>query len=99
MKRIGALLSLMLCAQAHAQIQTWSFQSAQLYADDGDYAYFVHSYGAQVTEDTLASAEYGSPLAAIVRRGNFWGTQFHPERSGSTGARILQNFLGLDRCS
>jgi imidazole glycerol-phosphate synthase subunit HisH len=65
----------------------------------GDYAYFVHSYGAQVTDDTLASADYGHPLAAIVRRGNFWGTQFHPERSGSTGARILQNFLGLDRCS
>jgi glutamine amidotransferase len=66
---------------------------------NGDYAYFVHSYGAQVTDDTLASADYGRPLAAIVRRGNFWGTQFHPERSGSTGARILQNFLGLDRCA
>jgi glutamine amidotransferase len=66
---------------------------------NGDYAYFVHSYGAQVTDDTLASADYGRPLAAIVRRGNFWGTQFHPERSASIGARILQNFLRLDRCS
>ena len=45
MKRIGALLSLMLCAQAHAQIQTWSFQTTQLYADDGDYAYFVGPAG------------------------------------------------------
>ena len=45
MKRIGALLTLMVCAHAHAQIQTWSFQNAQLYADDGNYAYFVGPAG------------------------------------------------------
>ena len=61
----------------------------------GSYAYFVHSYGVRATGDTLASAEYGTPLAAVVRERNFWGTQFHPERSGTTGARILHNFLRL----
>jgi glutamine amidotransferase len=61
----------------------------------GDYAYFVHSYGVRVTADALASAEYGTAIAAVVREGNFWGTQFHPERSSETGARILHNFLRL----
>jgi imidazole glycerol-phosphate synthase subunit HisH len=60
-----------------------------------DYVYFVHSYAAGVCEATVAETEYGSPLSAIVRRGNFWGTQFHPERSAATGARVLANFLGL----
>ena len=60
-----------------------------------DYMYFVHAYAAPVSEHTLASADYGGPLSAVVRRGNFWGTQFHPERSGRTGARLLRNFLRL----
>jgi glutamine amidotransferase len=62
---------------------------------EGAHAYFVHSYAASVAEHTLASCDYGVALAAVVRRRNFWGTQFHPERSGSAGARILQNFLAL----
>jgi len=62
---------------------------------DGEYAYFVHSYAAPVTEHTLASSEYGAALSAVVRGRNFWGTQFHPERSGKTGARVLANFLSL----
>jgi glutamine amidotransferase len=62
---------------------------------DGDYAYFVHSYASPVNSCTLASAEYGMTLSAIVRRDNFWGTQFHPERSSATGAQVLQNFLRL----
>ena len=60
-----------------------------------DYVYFVHSYAAPVSEHTLASTDYGAPLSAIVRRGNFWGTQFHPERSGRVGLRLLSNFLRL----
>jgi imidazole glycerol-phosphate synthase subunit HisH len=60
-----------------------------------DYVYFVHSFAAPVSEVTLASAEYGSALSAIVRHANFWGTQFHPERSAATGARLLANFLRL----
>jgi glutamine amidotransferase len=60
-----------------------------------DYAYFVHSYAAEVSADTLARTDYGKPFSAVVRRGNFCGTQFHPERSGKAGAQILANFLRL----
>jgi glutamine amidotransferase len=60
-----------------------------------DYVYFVHSFSVPVSDMTLASADYGIALSAIVRRGNFWGTQFHPERSAQTGARVLANFLRL----
>jgi glutamine amidotransferase len=63
-----------------------------------DYVYFVHSYAAPVGDLTLAAAEYGMPLSAVIRKKNFWGTQFHPERSGPVGARILSNFLGLSEC-
>ncbi|MGH8148703.1 MAG: imidazole glycerol phosphate synthase subunit HisH [Steroidobacteraceae bacterium] len=63
--------------------------------DPGDYVYFVHSYAAPVSAATLATARYGIDVTAVVRQGNFWGTQFHPERSGRTGAAILANFLGL----
>ena len=63
--------------------------------DTGDYVYFVHSYAAPVSQATLATSRYGVDVTAIVRRGNFWGTQFHPERSGRTGAAILANFLEL----
>jgi glutamine amidotransferase len=57
--------------------------------------YFVHSYAARPGPSTLASADYGVPVAAVVRRDNFWGTQFHPERSSIAGARLLENFLRL----
>jgi glutamine amidotransferase len=60
-----------------------------------DYVYFVHSFAVPVSDLTIASADYGICLAAIVRRGNFWGTQFHPERSARAGARVLANFLRL----
>jgi len=60
-----------------------------------EYVYFVHSYAAPVSQHTLASTDYGLPLSAVIRRGNFWGTQFHPERSGRAGARVLANFLRL----
>jgi imidazole glycerol-phosphate synthase subunit HisH len=62
---------------------------------DGEYVYFVHSYGAAVNPDTLAAADYGAAWTAVIRRGNFCGTQFHPERSGAAGARLLGNFLRL----
>ena len=61
----------------------------------GEYFYFVHSYALPVSEDTIASSDYGGPFSAIVGRGNFHGTQFHPERSGAAGARLLANFLAL----
>jgi glutamine amidotransferase len=62
---------------------------------DGAYAYFVHSYAVPLTQHTLASTEYGAAVSAVVRHENFWGTQFHPERSAATGARVLANFLRL----
>lgn len=61
----------------------------------GSYVYFVHSYAAAVGESTIAAVQYGEPLSAVVRRGNFWGVQFHPERSAAAGARLLRNFLAL----
>lgn len=61
-----------------------------------DYFYFVHSYAAPVTDVTLATTDYGNPVSAVVRKGNFWGAQFHPERSAATGARLLANFLRLE---
>ena len=62
---------------------------------EGSYVYFVHRYAVPVGEATLAASDYGQPLSAVIRARNFWGTQFHPERSGAPGAQILQNFLRL----
>jgi glutamine amidotransferase len=66
--------------------------------DAADRFYFVHSFAAGVCQDTLASVHYGGELCAIVRRDNFRGAQFHPERSSAAGARILRNFLALPCC-
>lgn len=62
---------------------------------EGDFAYFVHSFAASVSDATLAKSDYGSPFSAVVRQGNVWGCQFHPERSSKTGAQILKNFLDI----
>ena len=63
--------------------------------EPGEYFYFVHSYAVPASEVTLARVDYGEAVSAVVRRGNFWGTQFHPERSAGAGARLLGNFLRL----
>lgn len=62
---------------------------------NGGYAYFVHSYAAPVGAYTLASTDYGGPFSSVVARNNFFGTQFHPERSSVLGSRVLANFLAL----
>ena len=59
--------------------------------------YFTHSYAAQVTGDTVAVTAHGQPFAAIVQRGQVSGVQFHPEKSGEAGLRILRNFVELAR--
>lgn len=59
------------------------------------WAYFVHGYVCPDGPATLARADYGGPVPAVVRAGNRWGCQFHPERSSAAGARILKNFLEL----
>lgn len=63
--------------------------------EDGSYAYFVHGFVCPTGEATLARADYGTEVPAVVRSGNRWGCQFHPERSAKAGARILKNFLEL----
>lgn len=62
----------------------------------GAHAYFVHSYGFRPADPAtvLATVEYGAPLVAVIGRDNLVGTQFHPEKSQSTGLRLLANFLG-----
>ncbi|WP_332657747.1 imidazole glycerol phosphate synthase subunit HisH [Brevundimonas sp.] len=62
---------------------------------DGAYTYFVHGFVCPDGPATLARADYGGPVPAVVRAGNRWGCQFHPERSAAAGARILKNFLEL----
>ena len=63
------------------------------YISEGDCVYFVHSYYASGCEkDTAAVAEYGAPLTAAVVKGNVFGTQFHPEKSGDVGLNILRAF-------
>jgi imidazole glycerol-phosphate synthase subunit HisH len=63
---------------------------------DDDYAYFVHSYALPVSETTAAISRYGVPFSACVEWRNFYGVQFHPERSAAVGARLLQNFLAIN---
>jgi len=66
---------------------------------DGEYAYFVHSYYAEPDEEraVVTTTDYASPFASVVANeaGNVFGTQFHPEKSGETGLRILRNFVGV----
>jgi glutamine amidotransferase len=64
--------------------------------EPGEFVYFTHSYKAPVTADTAAIAHYIESFAAAVERGNVMGVQFHPEKSGATGLKILGNFLSWD---
>ena len=61
----------------------------------GSYAYFVHSYFAEKNEATMVTTTYGVPFSAALQRDNFYAVQFHPEKSGKTGQRILENFLKI----
>ena len=61
----------------------------------GDNVYYVHSYYAGINSDTVAVCDYILPFSAAMQRDNFYATQFHPEKSGETGALILKNFLEL----
>lgn len=63
--------------------------------EPGEYFYFVHSFAAPVGEYTVASCQYGSDFSAAIAHNNFIGCQFHPERSGSAGSKIIKNFLEL----
>lgn len=60
-----------------------------------DYFYFVHSFCVSPSDTTLATCDYGQAFAASIGNGNFMGVQFHPERSGKSGAKIIKNFLEM----
>ena len=63
--------------------------------DEGSFVYFVHSYRPGLCTDTIATTNYGGLFSAALKYENFYGTQFHPEKSGGTGEAILKNFLAL----
>jgi glutamine amidotransferase len=60
-----------------------------------EYVYFVHSYYAEMSEHTIATTDYIVPFSAALHRDNFYAAQFHPEKSGTVGAKIIENFLSL----
>lgn len=62
---------------------------------ENSYCYFVHSYYAALGNDTIATANYTRPYSAALHRDNFYGVQFHPEKSAGIGEQILKNFLAL----
>jgi glutamine amidotransferase len=62
---------------------------------EDSFLYFVHSYYLEVFPETIASCTYGETFSAAVQKDNFYGVQFHPEKSASVGERILNNFLSL----
>ncbi len=61
----------------------------------GEFVYYTHSYRAPVVAETIASTRYGGEFSAAVERGNIFGVQFHPEKSGQTGLKILANFCAI----
>lgn len=63
--------------------------------DGGSYVYFVHSYYPELCPDTIATSHHGVMFSAALKYENFYGTQFHPEKSGDVGERIIENFLKL----
>jgi glutamine amidotransferase len=65
--------------------------------EPGEFVYFTHSYKAPVTTDTAAITHYIEDFASAVERGNVMGVQFHPEKSGATGLKILHNFLEVSK--
>jgi glutamine amidotransferase len=63
--------------------------------EEGEYFYFVHSFGMPVGDYTIAECDYGSSFSAAIQSGNYYGVQFHPERSSKAGSKLIQNFLEL----
>jgi glutamine amidotransferase len=63
--------------------------------EQGDWVYFVHSYAADAGPSVIATTDYGGPVTAVIADGRLWATQFHPEKSGAVGLRMLANFVGI----
>lgn len=62
---------------------------------ENSYVYFVHSYYAELSSETIATTDYINPFSAAMHKNNFYGVQFHTEKSGTTGEQILKNFLNI----
>ncbi|MDP3453077.1 MAG: imidazole glycerol phosphate synthase subunit HisH [Bacteroidales bacterium] len=65
--------------------------------DEGEWFYFVHSYAPDINEDTISFTNYSNLFSSSLNRFNFYGTQFHPEKSGAAGERFLRNFFMLNK--
>jgi imidazole glycerol-phosphate synthase subunit HisH len=65
--------------------------------DEGQFVYFIHSYYVPVNDCSIAQSNYIHPFCASLNKNNFYATQFHPEKSGGVGERIISNFLSIDR--
>lgn len=65
--------------------------------DEGRFVYFIHSYYVPANDRSIAESNYIHPFCASINKDNFYATQFHPEKSGSVGERIISNFLSIDR--
>lgn len=81
----------------HTGWNTISDLKAPLFAgvDDASYVYFVHGYYVEPSENTAAACDYGGRFAAAMQHKNFYAVQFHAEKSGAVGEKILENFLNL----
>lgn len=77
--------------------QVSSTKDSQLlkYIPDSSYFYFVHSFRVPLGDETVALTEHGEKIPAVIEFSNWFGTQFHPERSGEAGEKLLRNFLNL----
>jgi glutamine amidotransferase len=64
---------------------------------DPTWVYFVHSYAPEITDDVVATCDYGGDVVAAAEKDNVWATQFHPEKSGDAGMQLLRNFV--ERCA
>lgn len=63
---------------------------------ENDFVYFVHSYYVPLCNETIAACDYIHPFSAALQKDNFYATQFHPEKSGAVGERIIKNFLEIN---
>lgn len=81
----------------HMGWNTLADMNSPLFSDfnGGEFVYFVHSYYVPICEHTASTTHYINPFSSALHKDNFFATQFHPEKSGSVGERILQNFLKL----
>ncbi|MDC9592563.1 imidazole glycerol phosphate synthase subunit HisH [Xenorhabdus sp. IM139775] len=77
------------------QVKTQTDSPLFRHIADNSRFYFVHSYALPVGDYTIAQTKYGNPFSSAIAKGNFFGVQFHPERSGAAGAQLLKNFLEM----